>query len=80
MIRIDHPGSGSCFLPIPDPGVIKAPDSVTLLYLRGFLSGFRSDGCVPGQAGPQAHQAVRRHQRGRQEALHHLSAGTAAVS
>ncbi len=50
--------------------------SATLLYLRVFLSGFRSDGRLPGQAGPQAHQAVRRHQRGRQEALHHLSAGT----
>jgi hypothetical protein len=26
MIPVDHPGSGSCFLPIPDPGVKKAPD------------------------------------------------------
>ncbi len=25
MIQIDHPGSGSCFLPIPDLGVKKAP-------------------------------------------------------
>ncbi len=26
MILVVHPGSGSCFLPIPDPGVKQAPD------------------------------------------------------
>jgi hypothetical protein len=48
MIRVFHPVSGSLvriliFLPIPDPGVIKAPDpgsgSATLLLpIRGVLS------------------------------------------
>jgi hypothetical protein len=35
MIRVVNPGSGSCFFPIPDPGVKKAPNSgsATLPYV-----------------------------------------------
>jgi hypothetical protein len=39
MIRVVHPGSDADFLPIPDPGVKKAPDpgsgSSTLLMDKG---------------------------------------------
>ncbi len=36
MIRVVHLGSGSCFLPIPDPGVKKTPDpgSATLKFYK----------------------------------------------
>jgi hypothetical protein len=41
MIRVVHPGSGSRFLPIPDPGVNKASDpdpDLQLCYLRDSCS------------------------------------------
>ncbi len=37
MIRDVHPGSGSRFLPIPDPGVKKAPEPGSRVYLFHFL-------------------------------------------
>jgi hypothetical protein len=39
MIRVDHPGSGSrilFFLPIPDPGVKKAPDPGSAILVRTY--------------------------------------------
>jgi hypothetical protein len=50
MIRVVHPGSGSCFLPIPDPRVKKVPDpgseSATLVkILSSYMASLeeRSD-------------------------------------
>jgi hypothetical protein len=37
MIRDVYPGSGSSFLPIPDPGVKKAPEPGSRVYLFHFL-------------------------------------------
>jgi hypothetical protein len=34
VIRDVHPGSGYLFLPIPDPGVKKAPDPGTWIRIR----------------------------------------------
>jgi hypothetical protein len=52
MIRVVHPGSGSCFLPIPDPGSRGQKGATLVMCLENFHVHVHDEHCVqiPGAA------------------------------
>jgi hypothetical protein len=43
MIRVVHTGFGFCFLPIPDPGVKKAPNPGSGTLKKYALKNYKSN-------------------------------------